>query len=103
MDVDSLIVTKLDVLDDQETIRICTGYKNNGKLYNTFPADIEILNNCEPIYEEVSGWCEDTSKVRSAKNLPEKARNYIKTIENIIGVKVKMISVGPERSQIINN
>jgi adenylosuccinate synthase len=101
--VDSLIVTKLDVLDDQETIRICTGYKNSGKSYNTFPADLDILNNCEPVYEEVSGWCEDTSKVRNAKNLPEKARNYIKTIENIIGVKVKMISVGPERSQIINN
>ena len=101
--VDSLIVTKLDVLDDQETIRICTGYKNSGKLYSTFPADIEILNNCEPVYEEVSGWCEDTSNVRSAKNLPEKARNYIKTIENITGVKVKMVSVGPERSQIISN
>jgi len=100
--VDSLIVTKLDVLDDQETIRICTGYNNNENLYNTFPADLDILNNCEPIYEEVSGWGEDTSKVRSAENLPEKARNYIKTIENIVGVKVKMVSVGPERSQIIS-
>jgi adenylosuccinate synthase len=100
--VDSLIVTKLDVLDDQETIRICTGYKNNEKIYNNFPADIDILYNCEPVYEEVSGWCEDTSNVRSAENLPEKARNYIKTIENIVGVKVKMISVGPERSQIIS-
>ena len=100
--VDSLIVTKLDVLDDQETIRICTGYNNNENLYNTFPADLDILNNCEPVYEEVSGWGEDTSKVRSAENLPEKARNYIKTIENIVGVKVKMVSVGPERSQIIS-
>ena len=100
--VDSLIVTKLDVLDDQETIRICTGYKNNGKLHNTFPADLDILNNCELIYEEVSGWCEDTSNVRSVENMPEKAMNYIKIIENIIGVKVKMISVGPERSQIIS-
>lgn len=100
--VDSLIVTKLDVLDDQETIRICTGYNNNGNLYNTFPADLDILNNCEPVYEEVSGWGEDTSKVRSAENLPEKARNYIKTMEEIVGVKVKMISVGPERSQIIS-
>lgn len=100
--VDSLIVTKLDVLDDQETIRICTGYKNNEKLHNTFPADLDILNNCEMVYEEVSGWCEDTSNVKSAENLPEKAMNYIRTIENIVGVKVKMISVGPERSQIIS-
>ncbi|MBZ0109422.1 MAG: adenylosuccinate synthase [Candidatus Scalindua rubra] len=100
--VDSLIVTKLDVLDDQETIRICTGYKCNEKSYNTFPADIDVLNNCEPVYDEVSGWCEDTSKVRSAENLPEKAWNYIKTIENIVGVRVGMVSVGPERSQIIS-
>ncbi|MGR3293134.1 MAG: adenylosuccinate synthase [Candidatus Scalindua sp.] len=100
--VDSLIVTKLDVLDDQETIRICTGYKNNEKLYNSFPANIDVLNNCEPVYEEVSGWCEDTSNVRSAENLPDKARNYIKIIEDIVGVKVEMISVGPERSQIIS-
>ncbi len=100
--VDSLIVTKLDVLDDQETISICTGYKYNEKFYNTFPADIDVLNNCVPVYEEVAGWCEDTSNVRSTENLPENARSYIKTIENIVGVKVKMISVGPERSQIIS-
>jgi adenylosuccinate synthase len=100
--VDSLIVTKLDVLDDQETIRICTGYKYNEKLYNTFPAEIDALYNCEPIYEEVSGWREDTSNVRNHEDLPDKAKDYINTIENIVGVKVKMVSVGPERSQIIS-
>ena len=100
--VDSLIVTKLDVLDDQDTIKICTGYKYNEKLYNTFPADIDVLNNCEPVYEEVPGWNEDTSGMRTAESLPEKAKDYIKRIENIVGVKVKMVSVGPERSQIIS-
>ena len=100
--VDSLIVTKLDVLDDQDTIKICTGYKYNEKLYKTFPADIDVLNNCEPVYEEVPGWNEDTSGMRTAESLPEKAKDYIKRIENIIGVKVKMVSVGPERSQIIS-
>ena len=100
--VDSLIVTKLDVLDDQDTIKICTGYKYNEKLYNTFPADIDVLNNCEPVYEEVPGWNENTSGMRSAESLPEKAKDYIKRIENIVGVKVKMVSVGPERSQIIS-
>ncbi len=100
--VDSLIVTKLDVLDDQKTIKVCTGYKYNETLYNTFPADIDILNNCEPVYEEVPGWNADTTSIRSVENLPEKARDYIKTIEEIVGVKVKMISVGPERSQIIS-
>ena len=100
--VDSLIVTKLDVLDDQETIRICTGYKNDKKGYHNFPADLDVLENCEPIYEEVSGWMEDTSNVRDVKDLPGKAMDYIRTIEEIIGLKVKMVSVGPERLQIIS-
>ena len=100
--VDSLIVTKLDVLDDQETIRICTGYKNDKKVYHNFPADLDVLENCEPIYEEVSGWMEDTSNVRDVKDLPGKAMDYIRTIEEIIGLKVKVISVGPERLQIIS-
>jgi len=100
--VDSLIVTKLDVLDDQETIRICTGYKNDKKVYHNFPADLDVLENCEPIYEEVSGWMEDTSNVRDVKDLPGKAMDYIRTIEEIIGLKVKVVSVGPERLQIIS-
>ncbi len=100
--VDSLIVTKLDVLDDQETIRICTGYKSNKKVYHNFPADLDVLENCEPVYEEVSGWMEDTSKARDAKSLPGKAMDYIRKVEEIIGLKVKMVSVGPERLQIIS-
>ena len=100
--VDSLIMTKMDVLDDQETIRICTGYKSNKKVYHNFPADLDVLENCEPVYEEVSGWMEDTSKARDVKSLPGKAMDYIRTIEEIIGLKVKMVSVGPERLQIIS-
>jgi len=100
--VDSLIMTKLDVLDDQKTIRICTGYKNDNKVYHNFPADLGVLENCEPVYEEVSGWMEDTSNVRDVKSLPAKAMDYIRKIEKIIGLKVKMVSVGPERLQIIS-
>ena len=100
--VDSLIVTKLDVLDDQETIRICTGYKSYEKVYNNFPADLDVLENCEPVYEEISGWLEDTSNVRDVKDLPGKAMDYIRKIEEIIGLKVKMVSVGPERLQIVS-
>ena len=99
--VDSLIMTKLDVLDDQEAIRICTGYKSNKKVYYNFPADLDILENCEPVYEKVSGWMEDTSEVRDVKDLPGKAMDYIRKIEEIVGLKVKMVSVGPERLQII--
>lgn len=100
--VDSLIMTKIDVLDDQETIRICTGYKSNKKVYHNFPADLDVLENCEPVYEEVFGWMEDTSKVRDVKSLPGKVMDYIRKVEEIIGLKVKMVSVGPERLQIIS-
>ena len=97
--LDGVLLIKLDIFEDHRGQYIET---YNEKLYNTFPADIDVLNNCEPVYEEVPGWNEDTSGMRSAESLPEKAKDYIKRIENIVGVKVKMVSVGPERSQIIS-
>ena len=100
-DVDSAVVTKLDVLDDQETVKICTGYKSGKKVYNSFPADLDALDVCDPIYEEVPGWMEDTSKVRNKEDLPENAINYIQTIEGYLGLKVKMVSVGPDRLQVV--
>ncbi|MCP4265232.1 MAG: adenylosuccinate synthetase, partial [Candidatus Brocadiaceae bacterium] len=84
------------------TIRVCTGYKYGNKVYKNFPADIDILDGCEPVYEEVPGWREDTSEVKNVDGLPENARNYIRTIESIVGVKVDLVSVGPERLQIIS-
>jgi len=100
-DVDSAVVTKLDVLDDQEIVKICTGYKSGKKVYNNFPADLDALDVCEPIYEEVPGWMENTSKVRNKEDLPENAINYIQTIEGYLGLKVKMVSVGPDRLQVV--
>ncbi len=100
-DADSAVITKLDVLDDQETVKICTGYKSGKKVYNNFPADLDALDVCEPIYEEVPGWMEDTSKVRNKEDLPENAINYIQTIEGYLGLKVKMVSVGPDRLQVV--
>lgn len=99
--VDSAVITKLDVLDDQEIVKICTGYKSGKKVYNSFPADLDALDVCEPIYEEVPGWMKDTSKVRNKEDLPEKAINYIQTIEGYLGLKVKMVSVGPDRLQVV--
>ena len=98
---DSAVITKLDVLDDQEIVKICTGYKSGKKVYNNFPADLDALDVCEPIYEEVPGWMEDTSKVRNKEDLPENAINYIQTIEGYLGLKVKMVSVGPDRLQVV--
>ncbi len=100
-DVDSAVITKLDVLDDQETLKICTGYKSGKMIYNNFPADLDALDVCEPIYEEIPGWMEDTSEVRNKEDLPKNATNYIQTIERHLGLKVEMVSVGPERLQIV--
>jgi adenylosuccinate synthase len=100
-DVDSAVITKLDVLDDQETVKICTGYKSGKKVYYNFPADLDALDVCEPIYEEFPGWMEDTSKVRNREDLPENAINYIQTIERYLGLKIKMVSVGPDRLQVV--
>jgi adenylosuccinate synthase len=99
--VDSIILTKLDVLDDQETIKICVGYKCDEKTYTRFPTDLAALPHCEPVYEELPGWLEDTSKIRSSKDFPVNVRDYIRRIEDILELKIEMVSVGPERGQIV--
>ena len=97
----SLVVTKLDVLSNFEKIKICTAYQKNGAIVSDFPSSIEDLAGCEPVYEEVDGWNEDISSVRSAKELPAKAQSYIKKLAEIAKTEISMVSVGPERSQII--
>lgn len=95
--VDSCVLMKLDVLDDLDTIKICTGYQG----LKSFPADLDLLTKATPIYEEMPGWQTDISKIRSFKNLPRNAQLYIKKLESLIGVSIKIISVGPERTQTI--
>lgn len=99
---DSVVMTKMDVLDEQETIKICVGYKIDGKEYKYFPANLVAWKDYEPIYEDLSGWQEDTSKLRNVKDIPSRALDYIKRLEKILEVKIEMLSVGPDRGQIIN-
>lgn len=99
--VDAAIVTKLDVLDGQKTLKICVGYKCNGKTYNKFPACMALLSQCEPIYEEFSGWEEDTGNISCKRKLPNHAIEYVNSIEKLAGIKVEQVSVGPNRKQII--
>ena len=98
---DAGIVTKLDVLDEQESLKVCVGYKCNGKTYNKFPACIEELFQCEPVYEEFPGWMEETINVSSKSKLPKRAIEYVDAIGKLVGVKVALVSVGPDRKQII--
>lgn len=95
-----LALTKLDCLSGSETLKICTHYKVGGQSIDYFPITPELLQ-AEPVYTEVPGWKEDISGIREYDNLPEAARNYVETLEHLVGVRIKYISVGPEREALI--
>ncbi len=97
----SIAITRLDVLDKMPRLKICTGYKINGKTVDNFPASAAILEKCKPVYEELTGWEKPTDSVRIFSELPTKARRYIKRLEELIGCPVSLISVGQRREQTI--
>ena len=92
-------LTKLDVLDGLEKIKMCVAYNRNGRRLDTMPSDPSILDVCEPIYEEMPGWSSATSEARHFGELPEAAQNYIRRLEELMGVKAAIISTGPDREQ----
>ena len=91
----------LDVLTGFDTIKICTAYKMGDKILTEFPASLEDLAKCEPVYEEFEGWSEDLTSVENYDDLPENAKKYVAKIEELTGVSVDMVSVGPKRTQTI--
>lgn len=99
--VDALIITKLDVLDEQKTLNVCVGYNCDQKRYDRFPSNLAAFSHCEPIYEEFHGWEQDTTNISTKDKLPERAIEYLNAIEKMVNVKVEMVSVGPDRKQII--
>jgi len=99
--IQEIAVTKLDILDGFDKIDICTGYLLRGKPLKNFPTDMATLEMVEPVYETHPGWMEPTSKIKSYKGLPAKARKYLKAIGKLTGTKVRMISVGARRDQLI--
>jgi adenylosuccinate synthase len=96
-----LAITKLDILDGLDSIKICTGYKHNGKFYEEFPKEINILQECEPVYEEMEGWSTSTLGMKVFNDLPEAAKAYVKKIESMFGVQVQIISTGQKRDELI--
>ncbi len=96
-----LALTKLDVLDEFEEIRICTGYRADGKEYEHFPYDFGVLDRVEPIYETFQGWKSSTSDARTIADLPPRALEYVHRLEELTGVPVAFVSVGTRREQII--
>ena len=99
--IDDLAVTNLDGLDSLETIKVCVAYRRGKTRYDFVPNDIETLAECEPVYVEFDGWRTPTDKARSWKQLPAKARAYLKAIAELSGAKLFIASVGPAREQTI--
>jgi adenylosuccinate synthase len=96
-----LIITKLDILDTIDTIKVCVAYEFNGKRLTVFPKEPEILEKCVPVYEDVQGWNENTIGITEFDSLPAKAKEYIRLIEERLGVPVDLISTGQKRDQLI--
>jgi adenylosuccinate synthase len=99
--VSGLCITKLDVLDGVEAVKICVGYRIEGQLSDILPVGAEELERCEPVYEELPGWKESTVGIKSHAALPKGARDYLKRIEDLAGVPIDLISTGPERDETI--
>lgn len=95
----SMALTKLDVMSGFEKIKICVGYKKGDIMLTEFPASIEELSKCEPVFEELDGWNEDITSVRSFDELPENAKKYVSRLEELCGVKASIVAVGPKRDQ----
>lgn len=96
-----LVVTKLDVLDGLDSIPVCTGYKVDGKLTDTVPADVRGLESIEPIYKNLQGWQQPTEGITEYAKLPAAAKEYLKYLESESGARIGMISTGPDRDQTI--
>jgi adenylosuccinate synthase len=99
--ITGLGVTKLDVLDGMDTVRIAVAYRVNGELSDLLPVGAEQLARCEPVYEDMPGWKESTVGLTRCSELPAGARNYLQRIEELCGVPIDLISTGPEREQTI--
>lgn len=99
--LNAMALTKIDVLSGLPTLRVCTGYTYRGRTYDEVPASAHILEQITPIYEELPGWTEPLTKMRSLDALPYQARRYVERLEELVNVPVKMISVGAGREETI--
>jgi len=99
--ITGLCITKLDVLDGLETLKICTSYKYEGKTLELPPVGADAIEKCEAVFEEMPGWTQTTVGTRSKDELPQNALNYLKRLEEVVGVPVDIISTGPERDETI--
>ena len=96
-----LAITKLDVLDGLESVKICTGYEYQGEIIRDFPASLDVLADCKPVYETLPGWAENISDIRKLEDFPASARRYLDRITELTETESHIVSVGPDRDQTI--
>ena len=96
-----LVVTRLDILDEFDSVKVCVGYEVDGKRVDRFPTNTGLLARCEPIFEELPGWDQPTASATELSQLPENALAYVKRIEELVGCRVQIISTGPRREETI--
>jgi len=99
--LDSLVITKLDVLDELKEIKICTGYRYKGSLLRSFPPEIQVLGQCQPEYLTLKGWNQKTAGIQDYNGLPSLARDYLKQLSDLIGTEISVVSTGPDRSETV--
>ncbi len=97
----SFVVTKMDTLAGLSKIKVCVGYEFNGEVIDYFPASLDDLAQCKPVYEEMEGWGDDIKGVKSYEELPASAKKYLNRIEEFTGVKISIVSIGPRRDETI--
>ena len=98
---DYMAVTRLDILDGFDEIKMCTAYKIDGEVINEFPASLKVLAKVEPVYETFAGWKSDISKIRRYEDLPANAKKYLERMAQVTGIKLGIVSVGANRDQTI--
>jgi len=96
-----LVLTRLDILDEFDSVKVCVGYEVDGKRMDRFPANTGLLARCEPIYEELPGWDQPTASATELSQPPANALAYVKRIEELVGCRVQIISTGPRREETI--
>ncbi len=99
--ITEIILTKLDVLNGFEQLQVCTGYEVDGRAVRHFPSDCATLERVQPVYRTLDGWNRDLADVRSFEQLPAETKEYIRTIEEYVGARVSMLSIGPGREEVI--
>ena len=99
--IDCLAITRLDILDTLPTLKICTGYLYKGKPLHEYPASLKVLDEVEPVYEELPGWQRDITGIRRYEDLPLNARRYVERLSECSGARLGVVSVGPDREQTI--